>query len=415
MGWIRALVEPDVWGRDGRGNYTSHLARTVISLCPSGTLRHVLSWLERAIQLSEHVCVGVNEGGQKACENDMTETRVVDDSAYWSTCRSTRQPCLCAFFQSENSSPGSLSSSHERSSELTSARLRVGLKSSESESASLTPAPLLWLWGSGDAPESNRKTSLIVLSCYHVCERAIEGETCLMCVLTAKVLVHILWEQVSWPPPSVLTQLFCCKRLNETYVNSQKDERQNPKHTHTYMHLLTHVPNLADLLLCVRILRNILCQISAVSSVAFCQLLQCLNKAHKGKVKDLKEYKPYIHKQTRPAWYNVCVYLAAVFILSPCLPGLCLLEEHVLLLSPCQEEKKEPTLWARLCLPLLCRPALGLGHVQSRRINHRGMTYVCVQDSRSCVFSWSTSLRRCSSSSRRSFELKLWKKKEKWW
>lgn len=80
---------------------------------------------------------------------------------HFSTCRCTRQPCLGAFFKTF-SSPGSLSSSHDKSSELTSARLGVGLKSSESESASSILTPLLWLWGSGsgDAPESNRKTWL---------------------------------------------------------------------------------------------------------------------------------------------------------------------------------------------------------------------------------------------------------------
>ena len=59
----------------------------------------------------------------------------------------------------------------------------------------------------------------------------------------------------------------------------------------------------------------------------------------------------------------MCVYLAAVFVLSPGLSGLCLLEERVLLLSPCQEEMKR--VWTRRCLPLLCRPALGF------RINAR--------------------------------------------
>lgn len=73
-------AEPDVWGRDGRdgrGNYTSHLAKTVISLCPSGALCNVLSWLERGIQLSELVrVVGIHEGEQKACEIYMMETHV---------------------------------------------------------------------------------------------------------------------------------------------------------------------------------------------------------------------------------------------------------------------------------------------------------------------------------------------------
>lgn len=59
----------------------------------------------------------------------------------------------------------------------------------------------------------------------------------------------------------------------------------------------------------------------------------------------------------------MCVYLAAVFVLSPGLSGLCLLEERVLLLSPCQEEMK--WVWTRWCLPLLCRPTLGF------RINAR--------------------------------------------
>lgn len=42
LGLITAKVEPDVWGRDGRGDYTSHLAKAVIGLCPSGALCNVL-------------------------------------------------------------------------------------------------------------------------------------------------------------------------------------------------------------------------------------------------------------------------------------------------------------------------------------------------------------------------------------
>lgn len=43
----------------------------------------------------------------------------------------------------------------------------------------------------------------------------------------------------------------------------------------------------------------------------------------------------------------------------------------------------------------------------------KGIVYVCLWDSRSRVFSWSTSFRRCSSSSRRSLELKLEKRKKR--
>lgn len=63
----------------------------------------------------------------------------------------------CCDFGCTRPLPGS--SSHERSSELISARLGVRLRSSESESASSTLTTLLWLWesGSGDAPRSNSK------------------------------------------------------------------------------------------------------------------------------------------------------------------------------------------------------------------------------------------------------------------
>lgn len=126
--------------------------------------------------------------------------------------------------------------------------------------------------------------------------------------------------------------------------------------------MLTHVPDLADLLLCVWILRDGLCQICAVSSVAVCQLLQRLNKSTQKERLRIWE-KPHIHKQTQAAWHNVYVYLAAALVLSSGLSGLCLLEERVLLLSPCQEEKKRA--WTRRRLPLLCRPELGF------RINAR--------------------------------------------
>lgn len=38
---------------------------------------------------------------------------------------------------------------------------------------------------------------------------------------------------------------------------------------------------------------------------------------------------------------SMSVYLAAIFILSPGFSGLCLLEEHVLLLSPCEGKYTE--------------------------------------------------------------------------
>ncbi len=51
------------------------------SLFPSGAMCNTFSWLKHVIQLSKHVCVGVHEGGQTACENNIMETREVDDSA----------------------------------------------------------------------------------------------------------------------------------------------------------------------------------------------------------------------------------------------------------------------------------------------------------------------------------------------
>lgn len=62
--------------------------------------------------------------------------------------------CLWAESRERSPSPGSLSSSQDRSSELTSARLGVRLESSESEAASFTLTSPPWHWGSRDAPKS---------------------------------------------------------------------------------------------------------------------------------------------------------------------------------------------------------------------------------------------------------------------
>lgn len=50
------------------------------------------------IQLSKHVCVGVHEGGQKDCENDMMEDTWVWCliASYCSTCRRMRWQCSSA-------------------------------------------------------------------------------------------------------------------------------------------------------------------------------------------------------------------------------------------------------------------------------------------------------------------------------
>lgn len=88
--------------------------------------------------------------------------------------------------ENDSSSPESLSSSQDRSSELTSAKLGVGLKSSESESSSSTLTPLLWLRGSCDAPESKRQTGLnSSFIVFMLGER--RRETCLMRAPRAKV------------------------------------------------------------------------------------------------------------------------------------------------------------------------------------------------------------------------------------
>lgn len=82
----------------------------------------------------------------------------------------------CCDFRCTRPLPGS--SSHERSSELMSARLGVRLRSSESESASSTLTTLLWLWesGSGDAPRSNsKKTPNMVYYAVHLCSTETEG------------------------------------------------------------------------------------------------------------------------------------------------------------------------------------------------------------------------------------------------
>lgn len=89
----------------------------------------------------------------------------------------------CCDFRCTRPLPGS--SSHERSSELMSARLGVRLRSSESESASSTLTTLLWLWesGSGDAPRSNsKKTPNMVYYAVHLCSTETERMALTRCV-----------------------------------------------------------------------------------------------------------------------------------------------------------------------------------------------------------------------------------------
>lgn len=135
----------------------------------------------------------------------------------------------CCDFGCTRPLPGS--SSHERSSELISARLGVRLRSSESESASSTLTTLLWLWesGSGDAPRSNSKKNPKhgLLCCASVFNRNRKDGTYSMCGLKAEVmLVHILGKQDFWPHPSVLTQLIWCKWFIVTYVVQDKKKKQ---------------------------------------------------------------------------------------------------------------------------------------------------------------------------------------------
>lgn len=135
----------------------------------------------------------------------------------------------CCDFGCTRPLPGS--SSHERSSELISARLGVRLRSSESESASSTLTTLLWLWesGSGDAPRSNskKKPKHGLLCCASVFNRNRKDGTYSMCGLKAEVmLVHILGKQDFWPHPSVLTQLIWCKWFIVTYVVQDKKKKK---------------------------------------------------------------------------------------------------------------------------------------------------------------------------------------------
>lgn len=66
------------------------------------------------------------------------------------------------------------------------------------------------------------------------------------------------------------------------------------------------------------------------------------------------------------------------------------------------------------CACLFVQASTGLRTCAVPQNQRKGIClYVCLCDALSRVFSWSTSLRRCSSSSRRSFELKLWKKERK--
>lgn len=201
-------------GWTGGRDYTFHLVKTV-SLCPSGSLCNVLSWLVRSNCQNIFVLVYMKvdwELDEESARRTLVPVGARDNCAW-----------VYFSFRKHSSSPESLSSSQDRSSELTSARLGVGLKSSESESASSALTTLVWLWGggSGDAPESNRKTQIAPSCCLFECVCVSEcrrtRQTYLMCVLTAKALVDVLGEWVSWAPPSALTQLICCKRWIATY------------------------------------------------------------------------------------------------------------------------------------------------------------------------------------------------------
>lgn len=104
-------------------------------------------------------------------------------------------------------SPESLSSSQDRSSELTSARLGVRLKSSESDSTSLTLTSALRLWGSSDAP----KTKITAwLRCSIMPWKLEEGRPYWM-------LVHGYWQNIVWFPLLALKQCFCCNILVTSY------------------------------------------------------------------------------------------------------------------------------------------------------------------------------------------------------
>lgn len=138
-----------------------------------------------------------------------------------------------------------------------------------------------------------------------------------------------------------------------------------------------------DFLLSVGILAESLHQIPAVCSVDACQLLQRLSRENNGWGSETKH-------ATKPRLDGkVCVYLAAAFTLSSHLPRLRLLELHVLLLSPFKQ-KRRGNVRAVVSLSESIRPS-----------------HACICDSLVRVFSASSSLRRCSTSSRRSFELKL--------
>lgn len=133
-------AEPDVWGRESRGKYKSSPVETPV-WGPIWCSVHYLPCLKP--------CVG--------------KVMIWDARRSWAESRG-RSP-----------SPGSLSSSQDRSSELTSARLGVRLESSESEDASFALTSLLW-WGSRDAPKSKVQ---VWLRCSAVPWKLEEGKFCL--------------------------------------------------------------------------------------------------------------------------------------------------------------------------------------------------------------------------------------------
>lgn len=130
-------AEPDVWGEGSTGPVLSSL------LCwsPHAALFVIPPLLTH--------CVGGREGGRKPrgfCGN----VGFVSPQLR----RRSRERERAGAGAGGSSSPGPLSSSQDRSSELTSARLGVRLESSESEPASSAPTSPGCVSRSSDAPKS---------------------------------------------------------------------------------------------------------------------------------------------------------------------------------------------------------------------------------------------------------------------
>lgn len=149
-------------------------------------------------------------------------------------------------------SPGSLPSSQDRSSELTSARLGVRLESSESEAASVTLTSPPWRWGSRDAPKSKVQ---VWLRCSAMPWKL---EVCLD--TGPRSLAEHLTSSFNSETMALLKQM----------SNVRKRAGSSQTHTHAHAH---PQPDLTDFFFCLWTLWDGLHQLGALSSAVVRQFV----------------------------------------------------------------------------------------------------------------------------------------------